>query len=111
MEIISKFYLWLFVIATAELLERSEKEKILIVISDGLPCGSQGVSSPQDAVRMAVEEARASGIKVVGIYVDDVVRDADRAAYEAMYGASCVFTDTDHIAEELTTVMTSWAHV
>lgn len=99
------------VIATAELLERSEKEKILIVISDGLPCGSQGVSSPQDAVRMAVEEARASGIKVVGIYVDDVVRDADRAAYEAMYGASCVFTDTDHIAEELTTVMTSWAHV
>jgi hypothetical protein len=58
-----------------------------------------------------VENARAHGIKVVGIYIDDVVKAADRAAYEEMYGTSCVFTDSDHIADELVRTMTSWANV
>jgi hypothetical protein len=99
-------------IATEELLARNEKDKILIVISDGLPCSSKGMSgNPQSAVRNAVEYARSRGIKVVGIYIDDVVKDADRKAYEFMYGSSCVFTDTDHIADELAKVMTTWAHV
>lgn len=99
-------------IATEELLARPEREKILIVISDGLPCGTKGCNgSPNEAVHEAVEYARARGIKVVGIYIDDVVKDADRKAYEAMYGASCVFTDTDHVGDELARVMTTWAHV
>ncbi len=99
-------------IATEELLKRNEKEKILIVISDGLPCGTKGCDgSPQGAVTAAVEYARSRGIKVVGIYIDDVVREADRQAYGAMYGTSCVFTDTDHVADELARVMTTWAHV
>ena len=112
MEIISKFYLWLFTIATEELLARREKEKILIVISDGLPCGTKGCEgSPESAVTAAVDYARSRGIKVVGIYIDDVVKEADRKSYEAMYGTSCLFTDTDHVADELTKVMTTWAHV
>lgn len=112
MEIISKSYLWLFTIATEELLARPEREKILIVISDGLPCGTRGCEgSPNDAVKSAVEYARSRGIKVVGIYIDDVVKDADRQAYENMYGTSCVFTDTDHVGDELARVMTAWAHV
>jgi hypothetical protein len=99
-------------IATEELLARPEREKILIVISDGLPCGTKGCNgSPNEAVHEAVEYARARGIKVVGIYIDDVVKDADRKAYEAMYGTSCVFTDTDHVGDELARVMTTWAHV
>ncbi len=99
-------------IATEELLARPEREKILIVISDGLPCGTKGCDgSPNEAVKNAVEYARSRGIKVVGIYIDDVVKDSDRKAYESMYGTSCVFTDTDHIADELARVMTTWAHV
>lgn len=99
-------------IATEELLARPEREKILIVISDGLPCGTKGCKgSPNEAVREAVEYARSRGIKVVGIYIDDVVKDADRKAYEYMYGTSCVFTDTDHVGDELAKVMTTWAHV
>lgn len=99
-------------IATEELLARREKEKILIVISDGLPCRTKGCEdSPESAVTAAVEYARARGIKVVGIYIDDVVKEADRKSYEAMYGTSCVFTDTDHVADELAKVMTTWAHV
>lgn len=98
-------------IATEELLARPEREKILIVISDGLPCGTKGCNgSPNEAVKEAVEIARSRGIKVVGIYVDDVVRAADRKAYEEMYGTSCVFTDTDHIGDELARVMTTWVH-
>lgn len=100
------------VIATEELLARPEKEKILIVLSDGLPCGSKGCKdSPEASVKAAVEYARSRGIKVVGIYIDDVVSQADRKTYEYMYGSSCVFTDTDHISDELAKVMTSWAHL
>lgn len=99
-------------IATDELLARPEREKILIVISDGLPCGTKGCNgSPNEAVREAVEYARSRGIKVVGIYIDDIVKDADRKVYENMYGTSCVFTDTDHVGDELAKVMTTWAHV
>lgn len=99
-------------IAADELLARPEREKILIVISDGLPCGTAGLDeSPEASVRAAVDYARSRGIKVVGIYIDDVVRDADRKAYEGMYGSSCVFTDTDHISDELAKVMTTWAHL
>lgn len=99
-------------IATEELLARPEREKILIVISDGLPCSVKGCNgSPNEAVREAVEYARSRGIKVVGIYIDDVVKDADRKAYEDMYGTSCVFTDTDHVGDELARVMTTWAHI
>lgn len=97
-------------IATDELLARPEKEKILIVISDGLPCGTKGCDgSPEKAVAKAVEYARSRGIKVVGIYVEDVIRESDKKSYEAMYGSSCVFTDTDHISDELATVMSGWA--
>lgn len=99
-------------IATDELLTRPEREKILIVVSDGLPCSTKGCSgSPEAAVHNAVEYARSRGIKVVGVYIDDVIRESDRKAYESMYGSSCVFTDTDHVGDELAKVMTSWAHL
>lgn len=99
-------------VATEELLARKERDKILIVLSDGLPCKAPGCKgSPEAAVKAAVDYARARGVKVVGIYIDDVVKEADRKAYESMYGTSCVFTDTDHITDELVNVMTSWAHV
>lgn len=99
-------------IATEELMARPERERILIVVSDGLPCGAAGLNgTPEEAVKQAVDYARSRGIKVVGVYISDVIRDADRKAYESMYGSSCVFTDTDHIADELARVMTTWAHV
>lgn len=97
-------------IATEELIRRKERNKILIVISDGLPCGSQAYQGvgPENAVKLAVENARRHGIKVVGIYIEEVVNNGIRSRYEDMYGLSCVFTDTDHISDELAKVMSSW---
>ena len=97
-------------IATEELLKRKERDKILIIISDGLPCSSYAYPGkrPETAVKMAVERARACGIKVVGIYIEETVNLGIRNEYDEMYGHACVFTDTDHIAEELGNIMSGW---
>ena len=52
------------IIATKELLNRSEKNKLLVYMSDGAP-------SDINATRQAVMAARSKGIKVVGLYFDD----------------------------------------
>ena len=63
MEIISKSYLSLFEIAARELLARPEKNKLLVVLSDGTP-GDPGYC------KAAIEKARKAGIKVSGIYFE-----------------------------------------
>lgn len=51
------------IIATKELLNRSERNKLLVYMSDGAP-------SNLNATRQAVMAARSKGIKVVGLYFD-----------------------------------------
>ena len=98
-------------ICADELLARKEKEKILIVISDGLPCSLAGFKGkPQDLVKGEVDRAHAAGIRVVGIYIADNIDERIRAAYESMYGGCVVFTDIDNISNELARVMTTWAN-
>lgn len=50
--------------------EQREKTKILIVISDGLPCGRLGVVYPVKQTREAVENAESSGVHVMGVNID-----------------------------------------
>lgn len=51
-------------LATKELLERPEKDKILIVLSDGLPINV-------DVTKFAIADARKKGIGLIGIFFSD----------------------------------------
>lgn len=89
-------------IATQELLSRSEKQKLLIVLSDGTPSASNmsyksGVADVTDAVA----EAKEQGIKVVGIYFADNLCDKEVDSYKKMYGDEIIATTPDRIEQEL----------
>ena len=94
-------------IATKELLGRSEKEKLLVVASDGTPSCYQNYVGGMADVRDAVNEARKAGIKVVGIFFADDVNDCKEAKeFQSMYQFDCVCTVPEMIEDELTKVMT-----
>lgn len=68
-------------IATKELMARSEQHKLLLVLSDGMPAeASPGFT------KGAIEAARKKGIQVSGIYFEEgrIGRDADQ--FLKMYG-------------------------
>ena len=89
-------------VATRELLARPEKEKILVIASDGCPsCYSDYAGGLAD-VNQAVKEARASGIKVVGIYFSAGAPDPD---FARMYETDYVCTTPDRMEEELQKVL------
>ena len=66
-------------IATKELVSRREEKKMLVVLSDGLPCCETG------KVTSAIEQARRLGIKVIGIYFDEGRIGEDAEQFKAMY--------------------------
>lgn len=85
--------------ATKELLKRSEKDKILIVLSDGLP------SDTQDT-KFAIKEARDNGIFLVGIMFGDAqFREQSFEAYRDMYQKNIISTDTKGIPKKLTSIL------
>ena len=92
-------------VATQQLLERPEKEKILIVASDGLPSNySYGESGIKD-VQSAVAEARANGIKVIGLYMYSYADDHTFQEYHNMYSPDYLMCTMDEIEGELTRIM------
>ena len=74
-------------IATKELKKRSEKNRILIVLSDGLPSSTNGRKcSPEDDTKAAIREARKAGIEVIGIFFGSAeFRRKTAKQYEYMY--------------------------
>lgn len=83
-------------VATKELLKRPEKDKVLIVLSDGLP------SSIPDT-KEAIEEARRSGIYLVGImFGSDEFRINNYETYRAMYKTNIISTHPGGIPKKLT---------
>lgn len=92
-------------VATKELLSRSEKKKILIVLSDGSPsCYSSYVEGTKD-VNDAVKKARASGIEVVGIYFSSQHDAEEEDIFRKMYEKNYVITEPEMIGEELARLM------
>ena len=73
--------------ATYQLLKRKEKNKILIVVSDGLP-------DSIDNVKKAVKWARGKGIFLVSVFIGANQRDLDenKQNYEYMYEKYCIST-------------------
>lgn len=89
-------------IATKELLQRPEKNRILIVLSDGTP-------SDVEDTKAAIDEARKRGVKVAGIYFEygEIGMDADD--FRHMYQRDYVCCTTDEIDKNLSKILKAFA--
>ena len=88
-------------VATAQLAQRREKKKVLIILSDGLPsCYSSESEGIQD-VANAVKEARNSGIIVIPImFGDRNFVNSSLASYHKMYGKNLIACSPNKITSE-----------
>ena len=90
-------------IATQELLDRNERQKLLVVLSDGAPSDYVGgFKAGREDVKNAVDNARNAGIIVVPIYfADNINNNHEIEDYKQMYGDSVIATTPDRIELEL----------
>lgn len=90
-------------LATAELLKRPEKDKILFVFSDGAPSAYKSPELGIADVREAIKEARKQGIIVICIMFGSKV-DRERLApnYKEMYGNNIISCESNLIDKQLT---------
>ncbi len=91
-------------IATQELLARKEEDKLLLIISDGLPSDYPTMLNGREDVKNAVEEARACGIKVIPIFQAESENEAGNEStlslYKEMYG-DIIATVSENIETEI----------
>lgn len=86
-------------VATKELLKRAETDKVLIVLSDGLP------PSIEDT-KEAIKEARQKRIHVVGImFGSEEFRKKHFSQYKAMYEKNIIAINPKNIPDMLTMVL------
>lgn len=89
-------------IAAAELEKRPEKEKLLLVLSDGEPAYREGIKSGINHVKTAVSDARKKGIKVIAIRFGNPGHLARTAGYyKEMYDHSFISCESKDIQKEL----------
>lgn len=87
-------------VATADLLKRPEKKKLLVILSDGAPCYGGA-----DDVKKAVQEARSKGITVVSIYFSEYLQEENTDFFKDMYEKDYIICEPDEIGENLTRVL------
>ena len=95
-------------IATEELLARPEEERMLVVLSDGAPsCVTcDGKLTAEEEVKMAVEDARAAGIRVISIFFDEDRDDSIIEAFHFMYERfNSIVCKPDEIEDKLASLM------
>lgn len=93
-------------VATEELMKRPEKDKILIVLSDGLPSAYRTIDDGINDVREAVKEARKQGIIVVAImFGSEGERQRYLPIHKKMYGHNLISCPPDKIPSQLTRLM------
>lgn len=86
-------------IATEELLNRQERDKILIVLSDGLP------SSLEDT-KQAIKEAKDKGIYVTGIFFgNEEFRQKNFEKILYMYETNVISVEPDIIPNKLSVIL------
>lgn len=90
-------------IATKELLKRPEKDRILIILSDGLPSDYRnGRDAGMVDVKEAVKEARKAGIFVVALlFGSESFRDMNIESYKYMYEKNIISCDAEMIGNHL----------
>lgn len=90
--------------ATKELLKRNERDKMLIILSDGQPNSELDYHGKiaLDDVKNAVSSAREKGIKVFNImFGNEYQRESLKPAFKYMYEKGIVSCSPEKIAEEL----------
>ena len=92
-------------VATSQLLQRPEKDKILIIASDGFPCCYTDWEFGFEDTRNAVQEARRAGIKTIGMYMFHDQNEHDFEVYSNMYAPEILFASLDEIEVELELVL------
>lgn len=89
-------------VATAELMKRSEQNKILLVLSDGLPSDYRSHAQAIGDVKTAVKNARKAGIKVIAIFFgDEGFRRNTMDEYKEMYEKNLISCAPQDISKEL----------
>lgn len=86
-------------IARETLQKRSEKNKLIIIISDGLPCPNAHFSNPIVAVQQEVSKAKLKGIETIAIALENHNSD-----YKKMY-KHIVYTDVNDIYRKLCLIL------
>ena len=90
---------------------RPEKDKILIIASDGFPTDYRGgFKEGIKDVKSAVEDARKAGIRTIGMYMYHDQDDEDFAVFREMYGQEIIFASLDEIEDELTRILQRYFH-
>ncbi|TVT29589.1 VWA domain-containing protein [Salinicoccus cyprini] len=80
------------------LVQRSEKDKFIIMFSDGLPSAEQYNQSGIIDTHEAVQEARRSGIQVINMFIDQDNEENTLTAIRNIYDTDTVIV---HSAEEI----------
>ena len=98
-------------VAAKQLAARQEKDKILIVASDGFPTDySGGFEEGCADVKSAVQDARKAGLRVIGMYMYHDQDEQDFAVFRDMYGPEIIFASLDEIEDELTRILQRYFH-
>lgn len=93
-------------VAVEELKKRKESQKILFVLSDGLPAGYNSDKQAFRHVNEVVTEARKSGIKVIAIrFGSQNVLEQSADGYREMYERDYITCHPQDITKEITRVL------
>ena len=83
-------------------MKRSEQNKILLVLSDGLPSDYHSHAQAIGDVKTAVKTARQNGIKVIAIFFgNDDFRRNTMEEYKEMYEKNLISCAPQDISKEL----------
>ena len=87
---------------TEKLLLRSEKDRFIIMFSDGLPSAEQYNQSGIIDTHEAVQEARKYGIQVINIFIDESNEENTLAAIRNIYDTNTIIVNNaEEIADAL----------
>lgn len=90
-------------VVSERLQTRTEKQKVLLVFSDGEPAAADYYEEGVIDTYEAVLQARRQGIEVIGIFLaDGEIKDSDREMMKTIYGSWNVIVPhaselTDHL--------------
>ncbi|WP_342387078.1 hypothetical protein [Salinicoccus bachuensis] len=87
---------------TGKLQLRSEKDRFIIMFSDGLPSAEQYNQSGIIDTHEAVQEARKSGIQVINIFIDESNEGNTLAAIKNIYDTNTIIVNN---AEEIASAL------
>lgn len=84
---------------------RPETDKIMFILSDGLPRAVDGVSNPKEELKKTIEKVKRDNIKVVPIFFESWSMDDAEDDFRYMYKDNIIFCTPDKIYTRLKRIM------